>query len=90
MSTGELVNLMFLAFVSGGLGIAFWRRLSEIRDELKGDIATLRQEMTGETGDLRQEMRGEMGRLRQEMAIMRSDLTQVALVVGARPRASND
>ena len=104
MSTGELVNLIFLAFVSAGLGVTFWKRLSEIRDELKGDIAALRAELKGDITDLREELKGgiEVGRLgtagliqdmaglRQEMAIMRSDLTQVALAVGAHPRASND
>ena len=34
--------------------------------------------------------REDLNALRNEVAIMRSDLTQVALAVGARPRASGD
>ncbi len=90
MSTGELVNLLFLAFVSAGLGVTFWKRLSEIRDELKGDIATLRDELKEAFTTGRSESRGDLGELRREMAIMRSDLTQIALAVGATPRAAND
>lgn len=101
VSTGELVNLLFLAFVSAGLGVTFRKRLSEIRDELKGDIATLRDELKRELTTLRDELkrdlttgrsesRGDLAEVRREMAIMRSDLTQIALAVGATPRAAND
>jgi hypothetical protein len=41
-----------------------------------------------EMGEFRREMRSELGQLRGEHAALRSDLTQVALAVGARPRAS--
>ena len=51
----------------------------------KSDIENLRQELAGKstTGEL-QVIRADLETLRREMAIMRSDLTQVALVVGAR------
>ena len=39
-----------------------------------------------EVADLRAEMKGEIGELRAEMSEMRSDLTRVALAVGAEPR----
>jgi hypothetical protein len=37
----------------------------------------------------RTEIKGEIGELRAEMRAMRADLTNVALAVGAHPRAGN-
>jgi hypothetical protein len=64
--------------------------------ELRQEIAALRIEMREGDGELRQEiaalrieMREGDGELRAEIAGLRSDLTQVALAVGARrPHAS--
>jgi hypothetical protein len=54
------------------------RELRELRTELKGDIGELRTELKGDIADLRVEMRE-----------MRSDLTRVALAVGAERRGGN-
>jgi hypothetical protein len=66
------------------------RELEAVRRELAGkadkaDIEALRKELAGKstTGEL-QVMRADLEALRREMTIMRSDLTQVALAVGAR------
>jgi hypothetical protein len=62
---------------------AFRRELAGKAD--KTDIEALHRELAGKstTGEL-QVIRADLEALRREMAIMRSDLTQVALVVGAR------
>ena len=70
------------------------RELEAVRGELKADIEGIRKELTGKSDKsdverLRQELAGKADKadleaIRREMAIMRSDLTQVALVVGAR------
>jgi cell division protein FtsB len=65
--------------------------IAELRAELKGDIAGIRVELKGETAELRTELkadiadlRSDLGGMRSEHAQMRSDLTQIALAVGAR------
>jgi hypothetical protein len=71
----------------------------DLRDEMKaGDAAlrgemyrgftALREEVTAGDASLRTDMNQEIGGLRAEMTAMRSDITQIALAVGAgRPRA---
>jgi len=49
----------------------------------------LRTEMREEMKAMRAEFRAEIHILREEVRAIRSDLTQVALVVGVRPRAEN-
>jgi hypothetical protein len=90
MTSGEIVLMAFVAFVSAGMGTLFWRQveglrveLVALRDELRGGMTGLRTELRGEITELRREMRA-------EFASLRSDLTQVALAVGVgRPRASD-
>jgi hypothetical protein len=70
------------------------RELEAVRGELKGDIDGIRKELAGKAdkADIeairielaRKADKADLEALRREMAIMRSDLTQVALVVGAR------
>ncbi len=43
-----------------------------------------------EIGQLRTEVRADISELRREVGELRSDLTQVALAVGARPRAGRN
>jgi len=81
MTSEALIDLIFTAFVAGTLGALFWIRLNRLeagQDELKRDLAGVREQMA---------TRSDIDRLRDEMAVMRSDLTHVALVVGAnRPK----
>jgi len=59
--------------------------MTGLRTELKSEIGELRTELKSEIGELRTELKSEIGELRTEFAQMRSDLTHVALAVGARP-----
>ncbi|HZD79297.1 MAG TPA: hypothetical protein VE646_04560 [Actinomycetota bacterium] len=65
-----------------------------LREDLRVEMGELRDELRGETGELRGEFRTEQREgfsgVREELLILRSDLTQVALAVGARPRAGNE
>ncbi|HXF71373.1 MAG TPA: hypothetical protein VNO79_02025 [Actinomycetota bacterium] len=61
-----------------GLEARFEVKLGETGDELRGEIAALRQEM-----------RSELAQVRDELKVLRSDLTLVALAVGAKPHAQN-
>jgi hypothetical protein len=79
--TQTLVNavpLLVVAFVGGTLGLrrfeAIERSVAELRTELKADIA-----------ELRTELKADIAVFRSDQAQMRSDLTIVALAVGARP-----
>jgi hypothetical protein len=49
-----------------------------LRTDLRGEIAGVRAEIAAVRDEMREEVRG-----------LRSDLTQIALAVGARPRAEN-
>ena len=78
--TQTLVNavlLLVVAFVGGTLGLrrfeAIERSVADLRTELKSDLV-----------ELRAELKADLAELRGEQAGMRSDLTVVALAVGAR------
>jgi hypothetical protein len=78
--TQTIVNavlLLVVAFVGGTLGL---RRFESI----ERSIADLRTELKGDIGGLRAELKGDIADLRSELAQMRSDLTYVALAIGAR------
>jgi ribosomal protein L29 len=71
------VLLLVVAFVGGSLGLrrfeAIERSIAELRADVRADIAELRTELKADLAELRGEQVG-----------MRSDLTVVALAVGAR------
>ena len=73
------------------VGLVLARLTQGLRHEIKTEIrefrAEIRAELKGELGGLRSEFKGEIAELRAEMREMRSDLTRVALAVGAEPRA---
>src|SRR5581483_11665456 len=95
-----LVNALVVAFATAILGwiVAGSRRemresVQQLRADLRDAIAALRVEMREEIRGLRVEVREEIAALRvevrEEIRGLRSDLTQVALAVGIRPRAQN-
>ena len=59
-----------LEAVEGRLGT----RITDLRTELKGDIAELRAELKGDMAELRAEVRGDMTMLRTEMGDVRTSL----------------
>jgi chromosome segregation ATPase len=61
----------------------------EARAELRGELAEVRSDLRGELAEVRSDLRGELAEVRTEIRELRSDLTQVALAVGARPRAGH-
>jgi F0F1-type ATP synthase membrane subunit b/b' len=70
---------------------------SDLRTELKAELSELRAEVKGEIGELRAEVKGEftelrveLNQVRSEMSQLRSDLTGVALAVGARPGGASE
>jgi hypothetical protein len=72
-----LIEMIFTALVAGVLGALLWTRLNRLEagvDALKHDLAGVREQMA---------TRSDLDRIREEMAVMRSDLTHLALVVGA-------
>lgn len=85
MSPEALIDLIFTATVTGILGALLWTRLNRLEgrvdsglDEVKRDLADVRERMA---------TRSDLDKLSGEMAVMRSDLTHVALAVGAnRPK----
>ncbi len=79
MTPGEIGQIVFTGFVGAGISMLVWTQIRDLRKEMRADISTLRDEL-----------KRDMSELRHELAIMRSDLTQVALAVGARSRAAND
>ncbi|MGH2596884.1 MAG: hypothetical protein ACRDH7_13080 [Actinomycetota bacterium] len=87
-----LVNallLLVVAFVGGSLGLrrfeAIERSIADLRTEVKTDIAGFRAEVKADIAGFRAEVKADLAELRGEQAQMRSDLTHVALAVGARP-----
>jgi hypothetical protein len=92
-----IVDLVLTTFVTGAVGALVLTRLSRLeagqdglRDEMRQEISGVRGEIGGVRGEMRQELSGvreEIARVREEIAVMRSDLTHVALAVGAnRPK----
>lgn len=94
MTAEAIVDLVFTALVTGLLGALLWIRLNRLEaglDDLRRDVSDVRQEMATkrEVGSIREFMatRSDVDKLREELAVMRSDLTHVALAVGAnRPK----
>jgi hypothetical protein len=71
----ELVQTLVNAAVVAIVGLVLGRMLHGQRQEHREDIAALRTEL-----------KAEIAELRREMGEMRSDLTRVALAVGAETR----
>lgn len=71
------VLLLVVAFVGGTLGL---RRFESI----ERSITELRAEMKTDSTQLRTELKADLAELRGEQQQMRTDLTYVALAVGAR------
>ena len=82
----DLVQTVTNALVVGAVGLL----LGVMVRSLHGQIRSLRAEVCRDIADLRREVRQDIGDLRREMGDLRSDLTQVALAVGARPRANRN
>lgn len=82
---------------ASGVRVELKAEIAQLRVEVKQAIADLRAEFKQDLGDLRTELKQDIAepgediaQIRSEMAIMRSDLTQVALAVGTPPRAASD
>jgi hypothetical protein len=69
----EALQTIINAAVVGAVGLILARMVHGTRAEI---------------AQLRAEVRADISELRREIGELRSDLTQVALAVGARPRAS--
>lgn len=74
----DVLQVVINALVVGAVGVILGSMTHGLRRELKDDIA-----------ELRAEVRADIGELRAEMREVRSDLTRVALAVGAERRAGN-
>ena len=81
------VQTLINALVVGAVGVVLGRMTHNLRQELKGDIATIEGKLEGGLAGLRTELKSEIAELRAEIREVRSDLTRVVLAVGAEPRA---
>ena len=54
--------------------VATKKDLSELRNELRGEISKVREELRGEISKVREELRGEIGELRGEMNGLRGEI----------------
>jgi hypothetical protein len=89
MDVGDFALAGYLTILGGAVGTLFWARLNRIEAELarkadKDDFEALRVEVASKAD------KSDLEAIRREMAIIRSDLTQVALVVGARRSEASD
>jgi len=83
----DLVSTVTNAVVVGAVGAILGVMVRGLRGEVRGDIASLRIEVRQDIAELRTEVRQDIAELRRELGDVRSDLTQVALVVGAHTKA---
>jgi hypothetical protein len=79
----EPLQTIVNASVVGAVGLILAWMVHGTRSE----IGQLRAEVRADISNLRTEVRTDISELRREFGELRSDLTQVALAVGARPRA---
>lgn len=81
MPVETIIELVFTSLVTGALAALLWTRLNHLesgQDQIRSELAKVRERMA---------TRADVDRLREEMAVMRSDLTHVALAVGVhRPK----
>lgn len=71
----DLALAIYLTFLTTGVSALFWGRMNRLERRMDSLETAMREGFRG---------------IHEEMAIMRSDLTHVALAVGAKPRASGD
>lgn len=95
MTTFEILVAIYMAVVPPALGALFWARLNRLEtridtvsDTLRSEIAAARDEFRAEMSAIRTEIAAMRDESRADIASLRSDLTQIALAVGTRPRAS--
>jgi hypothetical protein len=72
----DLLQIATNAIVVGAVGVVLGFMVHGLRAEVRTEI-----------GALRSEVRADVAEIRREIGDLRSDLTQVALAVGARPKA---
>jgi hypothetical protein len=65
-------------------------RIDTLQSRVDGRFDTLQSHLEGRFDTLQSHLEGRFDTLQSSMDAMRSDLTQVALAVGVRPRAQND
>ncbi|MDQ3990957.1 MAG: hypothetical protein M3245_01430 [Actinomycetota bacterium] len=96
----DLIETLVLALIVSAVGaILAWMvhglrtEVQALRTEFQAEVQAVRTELREEIQALRTELREEIQALRiefrEEIRALRSDLTQVALAVGARPTAEN-
>jgi len=81
----DIMQTLINALILGAVGTVLAWMVQGLRKEVRQDIAVLRQDIAV----LRQEIAAVRQEMREEVRGLRSDLTQVALAVGAGPRAQN-
>lgn len=90
VTTFEILVALYMAVIPPVLGVLFWSRLTRMETTLNQIAATYvpRDEFLAAMSEYRDEFHAAMAESRQDMGNLRSDVTQIALAVGARPRAS--
>jgi hypothetical protein len=79
-----------VAWLGRGRFDALDRKIDRLESRFVGQIDTLEGRLDGRLDTLEGRLDGRLDALQSSMDAMRSDLTQVALAVGVRPRAQND
>jgi hypothetical protein len=79
-----------VAWLGRGRFDAIDRNIDRLETRLEGRIDSLGARLEGRIDSLGARLDGRIDGLQSSMDAMRSDLTQVALAVGVRPRAQND
>jgi hypothetical protein len=79
-----------VAWLFKGRFDALDRKIDALGTRLTGQIQSVGTQFDGRIGSLEARLDSRIDTLQSSMDAMRSDLTQVALAVGVRPRARND
>lgn len=79
-----------LAWLAKGRFDALDRRIDLMETRLDGRLDGVETRLDGRIDRVEARLDGRFEALQSSMDAMRSDLTQVALAVGVRPRAQND
>jgi hypothetical protein len=95
MDLHTLANAIVLIVVAGIGSILFSRRLDRMEGRLDGRIDAMGARLDGRIDGIsarldglptRDEFEARFGRLESEVSALRSDMTQIALALGVRPR----